>query len=119
MHDVAAAVFNQLASRLRDGATSDELLDIGDDIHQAGYTICDDLVHMAVGGVYAPYLRTRRTAGAPRPAFIYRENMLVVLQPNVVSEDLQMGVQVGEMVLVTRTGIERLHRVPLEFLRCG
>jgi Xaa-Pro aminopeptidase len=119
MHDVAAAVFNRLASRLRDGATSDELLDIGDDIHQAGYTICDDLVHMAVGGVYAPYLRTRRTAGAPRPAFVYRENMLVVLQPNVVSEDLQMGVQVGEMVLVTRTGIDRLHRVPLEFLRCG
>ena len=45
--------------------------------------------------------------------------MLVVIQPNVVSEDQRMGVQVGELVRVTKTGVERLHRAPLEFIRCG
>jgi Xaa-Pro dipeptidase len=119
MHEVAVTVFNRLATRLHDGTTSDEVLDIGEDIHQAGYTICDDLVHMAVGGVYAPYLRTRRTTEGKPPEFTYRENMLVVLQPNVVTEDQRMGVQIGEMVRVTKTGIDRLHRIPLEFLRCG
>lgn len=119
MHEVALSTFNRVVSTLRDGATSDELLDVAGDIHQAGYTICDDLVHMAVGGVYAPYLRTRPTTAGDPPAITYRENMLVVVQPNVVTEDLRMGVQVGEMVRVTKTGAERLHRAPLGFLRCG
>lgn len=119
MHEVALSTFHRVVSTLRDGATSDELLEIAGDIHQAGYTICDDLVHMAVGGVYAPYLRTRPTTAGDPPAITYRENMLVVVQPNVVTEDQRMGVQVGEMVRVTKTGAERLHRAPLGFLRCG
>jgi Xaa-Pro aminopeptidase len=119
MHDVALSTFKRVVATLRDGATSDELLDIAGDIHEAGYTICDDLVHMAVGGVYAPYLRTRPTTAGDPPALTYRENMLVVVQPNVVTTDLRMGVQVGEMVRVTKTGAERLHRAPLGFLRCG
>ncbi|HUY73781.1 MAG TPA: hypothetical protein VMW11_04660 [Candidatus Dormibacteraeota bacterium] len=45
--------------------------------------------------------------------------MLVVVQPDVVSEDLRMGVQVGEMVRVTKTGVERLHLAPLGFFCCG
>jgi Xaa-Pro dipeptidase len=53
------------------------------------------------------------------PAFTYRENMLVVLQLNVVTKDRRAGIQVGEMVRVTTSGVERLHRPPLEFIRCG
>lgn len=119
MHEVGVTVFSRLAAELRDGTTSDELLDIAEGIHEAGYTIYDDLVHMAVGGVYAPYLRTRRTTEGIPPEFTYRENMLVVLQPNIVTPDHSAGVQVGEMVRVTGSGVERLHRVPLEFIRCG
>ena len=119
MHEVAMSVFDRIIGTLCDGATSAQLIEVAEDIHRAGYTICDDLVHMAVGGVYAPYLRTRRTTRAATPSFTYRENMLVVVQPNVVSEDLRMGVQVGELVRVTKTGVERLHRAPLEFIRCG
>jgi hypothetical protein len=33
---------------------------------------------MAVGGVYEPYSRTRRTTRGTPPDFTYRENMLVV-----------------------------------------
>jgi Xaa-Pro aminopeptidase len=119
MHEVAVSVFDRIIGTLCDGATSAELVEVAEDIHRAGYTICDDLVHMAVGGVYAPYLRTRRTTNGATPQFTYRENMLVVVQPNVVSEDQRMGVQVGELVRITKTGVERLHRVPLEFIRCG
>lgn len=119
MHDVALATFEGIVGALHDGATSDELLEIAEGIHRAGYTICDDLVHMAVGGVYAPYLRTRRTTQGAPPTITYRQDMLVVVQPNVVIEDQRMGVQVGEMVRITKDGVERLHRVPLEFIRCG
>jgi Xaa-Pro aminopeptidase len=119
MHEVATSVFDRIIGTMRDGATSAQLVEVAEDIHRGGYTICDDLVHMAVGGVYAPYLRTRRTTHGATPSFTYRENMLVVVQPNVVSEDQRMGVQVGELVRITKTGVARLHRAPLEFIRCG
>lgn len=45
--------------------------------------------------------------------------MTVVIQPNVITEDERMGVQVGELVRVTRTGVESLHRYPLRFIQCG
>jgi hypothetical protein len=38
--------------------------------------------------------------------------MTVVVQPNVTNRDGTAGVQTGEMVLVTRTGVESLHRMP-------
>ncbi len=45
--------------------------------------------------------------------------MTIVIQPNVITEDERMGVQVGELVRVTRSGVEQMHRSPLRFLRCG
>ena len=43
------------------------------------------------------------------------ENMTVVVQPNVVTPDHKAGVQVGELIRVTQTGFERLHRAPRGF----
>ena len=40
----------------------------------------------------------------------FRENMVVVIQPNVITVDQRLGLQFGETVLITRTGTERLHR---------
>jgi Xaa-Pro aminopeptidase len=45
------------------------------------------------------------------------ENMTVVVQPNVISREVPAGVQVGELVRVTRDGFERLHRSPRSFFR--
>ncbi len=45
--------------------------------------------------------------------------MTIVIQPNVVTHNEQMGLQVGELVRVTRTGVESLHRYPMRFIRCG
>ena len=43
--------------------------------------------------------------------------MTVVVQPNVVTTDHKAGVQVGELVRVTRQGFERLHAAPRGFVR--
>ena len=43
--------------------------------------------------------------------------MTVVIQPNVVTADGKAGVQTGELVLITATGIESLHTVPRGFVR--
>jgi len=119
LNDVAVEAFNRIASVLRDGATAEEVLDAAEYIHAAGFTIYDDLLHGFGGGYLAPILRTRRTSARPPQPFTFRENMVVVIQPNVITEDERMGVQVGELVRLSSNGVESLHRYPMRFVQCG
>jgi hypothetical protein len=45
--------------------------------------------------------------------------MTVVIQPNVITEDERMGVQVGQLVRITRNGVESLHSYPMRFVTTG
>ena len=47
------------------------------------------------------------------------ENMTVVVQPNVITRDHKAGVQVGELIRVTRTGFELLHRTRRGLFQAG
>ena len=118
MYDVAVEAFNLLSSVIRAGTSTEEVLDAAEYIHSAGYTIYDDLVHCLGGGYLPPILRTRRTSARKTPPYIYKENMTLVIQPNPVTEDERMGVQVGQLVRVTATGVESLHRYPMRFIQC-
>ncbi len=119
MYDVAVEAFNRVAGVICAGATSEAVLDAGEGIHAAGFTIYDDLVHGFGGGYLPPILRTRRTSARLPEPFTFRENMVVVIQPNVITEDERMGVQVGELVRVKHNGVESLHRYPMRFIQCG
>jgi hypothetical protein len=44
----------------------------------------------------------------------FRENQLIVIEPNPVTPDLQRGFFIGGMNLVTKDGAVWLHEVPLE-----
>lgn len=118
MYDIAVEAYNRLANVIRAGTTTDEVLDAAEYIHESGYTIYDDLVHCLGGGYLPPILRTRRTSPSPPPPYTYRENMTIVIQPNIVTEDERMGVQVGELLRVTKSGVESLHRYPMRFIQC-
>ena len=41
--------------------------------------------------------------------------MCVVVQPNVVTHDERAGVQLGNLFLITDTGAECLHQLPLQY----
>ena len=97
---VAEATFDAVVARLRAGATAAELWQAA-----SGIAIRDDLVHGFVGGYLPPVLGARQ----PVPDFTFEAGMTVVVQPNVVTRDERAGVQVGELLLVTRDGVERLH----------
>ena len=49
--------------------------------------------------------------------------MTVVVQPNVITRDeprkMRAGVQVGELIRITRTGCESLHRTKRGMFRAG
>jgi Xaa-Pro dipeptidase len=119
LYDVAAETVARIAAVVCAGATAEAVLDAAEGIHAAGYAIYDDLVHGFGGGYLAPVIRTRQTGGTSAPGFAFEENMTIVIQPNLITPDERMGVQVGELVRVTKTGVESLHRYPMRFIRCG
>ena len=94
-----------------------EVIDAASVIEQAGFTIIDDLLHGYGGGYLPPVLGSRSRPSAHIPDEPLRAGMTVVIQPNVVTPDGKAGVQTGELVLVTATGVELLHAMPRGFTR--
>jgi Xaa-Pro dipeptidase len=117
LHAAADAAFDAIAAVLKDGTTPSEIIDAAGVIEQAGFTIIDDLLHGYGGGYLPPVLGSRSRPGAHLSDEPLRAGMTVVIQPNVVTPDGKAGVQTGELVLVTTTGIEPLHAMPRGFVR--
>jgi len=117
LHAAADAAFDAIAAVLRDGATPAQVIEASRVIEAAGFTIIDDLLHGYGGGYLPPILGTHSRPAGPIPEEPFRAGQTVVIQPNVVTRDHKAGVQTGEMVLITATGIERLHAFPRGFLR--
>ena len=78
-------------------------------IEDAGFTIIDDLLHGYGGGYLPPILGCKSRPAGPVPHDPFRAGQTVVIQPNVVTRDGKAGVQTGEMVVITESGIERMH----------
>jgi Xaa-Pro aminopeptidase len=117
LHAVADAAFDAVAAVLEDGVMPQKIIDAGGVIEDAGFTIIDDLLHGYGGGYLPPVLGSRSRPGAQVPDAPLRAGMTVVIQPNVVTPDGKAGVQTGELVLITATGIESLHAMPRGFVR--
>jgi Xaa-Pro dipeptidase len=112
LHAVADAAFDAITGILRDGVTPAEVIAAAGVIEEAGFTTIDDLVHGYGGGYLPPVLGSASRPAGPVPAEPFRAGMTVVVQPNVTTPDGRAGVQTGELVLVTPTGVESLHRMP-------
>ena len=117
LHEVAMAAYGAARDAIRAGAAVEELLDAVDLIDESGFSICDDLLHGA--NQFPPILRTKQTSHGFPAGMRFQENMAVVLQPNVITRDRSAGVQYGQMLRVTRDGVQDLHAAPGSLLVCG
>ena len=117
LHDTAEAAFDSVTSVIRAGTTMQEIVDAAGIIEERGFTVYDDLMHGFGGGYFPPILGTRSRPAGPLPEMTLEENMTVVVQPNVITPDQKAGVQVGELIRVTRNGFESLHTAPRGFFR--
>lgn len=117
LHAAADAAFDAIAAILKDGTTPSQIIEAASVIEQAGFTIIDDLLHGYGGGYLPPVLGSRSRPSAHSGNEPLRAGMTVVIQPNVVTPDGKAGVQTGELVLITATGIEPLHAMPRGFVR--
>jgi Xaa-Pro aminopeptidase len=117
LHAVGDAAYDAVAAVLKDGAMPVEVIAAASVIEQAGFTIIDDLLHGYGGGYLPPILGSKSRPSAHVPDEPFRAGMVVVIQPNVVTRDGAAGMQTGEMVRITASGIEKIHDVPRGFTR--
>ncbi|MGQ0652762.1 MAG: M24 family metallopeptidase [Betaproteobacteria bacterium] len=117
LHRTAEDAFDAVTAVVRHGTTMQEILDAAGLIEERGFTIYDDLMHGFGGGYFPPIVGSKSRPAGPLPQMTLEENMTVVVQPNVITRDQKAGVQVGELIRVTRTGFERLHRAARGFFR--
>ena len=108
--------FDRIAAAIKTGAGTEEALAAADVVHERGFTVYDDVVHGA--SQLPPILRTSKTSRGTPPDFRFETDMCLVIQPNVVTEDGLRGVQFGEMMRVTDTGLEKMHDCPRELIVC-
>jgi Xaa-Pro dipeptidase len=119
LHATAASAFDSITRAIRPGAAPQSLVDASSIIENSGFTTWDDLVHGFGGGYLPPILGSKSRPAGPMPTFPLKENMCMVVQPNVITRDAKAGVQFGELVRVTATGFESLHRTPHGLFRAG
>jgi len=117
LYDVAEDAFYRVFEAIKPGVTAQEILELSKFIDETDYTIVDGLVHGFGSGIHPPSLRTAETQYHSVAPFTFQPNMGIVVQPNIVTKDLQKGVQLGHLCLLTETGLEPLHKVPVEFIR--
>lgn len=111
LHAAAVAAYEAVESVLTDGATVGDVVERAEVIAHSGYVIVDDLLHGL--NQSTPIVRTRQQDHGTNPIdFVFRENMVVTLQPHLVSPDRRRGLQFGETVRITRGRVERLHKIP-------
>ena len=119
LHDVAEDAYLALVEAARPGATAAQLLAVAGRIDSAGWSVIDDVVHGYGGGYLAPVLRTPATAHGAPPDLVLEPGMMLVVQPNVIDADGSMGVQTGELVLITDDGAVSMHESPRGLLMAG
>ena len=76
-------------------------------------------MHGYGGGYLPPIIGSKSRPAGQEATLLLEENMCLVVQPNVITRDLKAGVQFGELVRVTATGFESLHRTPHGMFRAG
>ena len=116
MHDAAMEAFDVLSKVIKDGATTTEAEEAAEIIHGRGYSTYDDLVH----GVnqYPPIFQTKTRRRHDSREMIFRENMVIVIQPNLITYDEKMGLQFGETLVVRKQGCENLNAYPRQWVTC-
>ncbi|MEA2657945.1 MAG: Xaa-Pro dipeptidase [Candidatus Binatota bacterium] len=117
LHDAAMEVFEVLSKVIKDGATTTEAEEAAEIIHRRGYSTYDDLVH----GVnqYPPIFQTKTRKRHDSKETVFRENMVIVIQPNLITHDEKMGLQFGETLVVKKTGCETLNAYPRQWVTCA
>lgn len=121
MFDAAQQAYENIAETIRDGATEGDVVRAAAVIGEQGYDFYDDLIHGYGVDIHPPLIDRSVTQYWPwddsNPApqgKKFETNMAIVIQPNPITPDERMGLQLGALTIVTEQGTECLQHVPFE-----
>jgi Xaa-Pro dipeptidase len=117
MFDAARDAYERITRGMVPGSTEGDVVRNASVLGERGYAIYDDLIH-GYGTDYGPPLVDRSCVrywnggGEPPAGRTIEEGMTIVVQPNPITPDERMGLQLGALTVVTPTGAESLHGLP-------
>lgn len=117
LYSVLKTTHDKLAAAMKPGTTLEQLREISLDLRDAGFTTVDGLLHGFGVDIMPPALGPN--FGAPAHPYKLEAGITIVLQPNPTTTDERMGMQLGEMGLITDAGFESMHASPAEVTICG
>jgi Xaa-Pro dipeptidase len=124
MFDVAKDAYELVARGMTPGSTEGDAIRNASVIGAAGYAIYDDLIHGYGTDISPPFVDRScvqywENGSEPPPGRTIRRDTAIVIQPNPITPDERMGLQLGALTVVTDAGAESLHAVPFEPLIAG
>jgi Xaa-Pro aminopeptidase len=126
MFDTALEGYRNMAAAIHPGATERDAIRAASVIGERGYDIYDDLIHGYGVDIHPPVIDRSCArwwpwdeSNAPPEGRRFERNMAIVIQPNPITPDERMGLQLGALTVVTDDGAESLHRIPFEPVIAG
>src|SRR3990172_5711283 len=123
LFQVGVQAYERMCAVIRPGATEAGVIKAASIIGESGYRIYDDLVHGYGVDIHPPIIDRSCCDYWPwddtRPApagRAFAEDMAIVVQPNPITPDERMGLQVGALTRVTQAGAVSLQAFPMKFV---
>jgi Xaa-Pro aminopeptidase len=120
LFETARDAYDAITVGMTPGSTEGDVVRNASVIGARGYAIYDDLIH-GYGTDYGPPLVDRScvaywngAAAEPPAGRSIEAGMTIVVQPNPITPDERMGLQLGALTVVTAEGAESLHSLPWE-----
>ena len=119
LFDTAKEAYGRIVRGLVPGSTEADVIRNGSVIAERGYAIYDDLVHGYGTDIHPPLVdrscvRYWQSGEEPPPGRGFEAGMAIVIQPNPITPDERMGLQLGALTVVREGGAECLHGIPFE-----
>ena len=121
LFEIGEQAYGRICEALRPNATEGDVIRAASFIGESGYRIYDDLIHGFGVDIQPPlidqscckYWDGKNSAPAGRSI---AKDMAIVVQPNPITPDERMGLQVGGLTRVTENGAVSLQNYPMKFV---
>jgi len=121
LFEIGEQAYGRICEAIRPNATEGDVIKAASIIGESGYRIYDDLIHGYGVDIHPPLIDQSCcdfwNSSKPIPAGrLFAEDMAVVVQPNPITLDERMGLQVGALTRVTKEGAVSLQKYPMKFV---
>lgn len=123
LFDIARETYDAMLDALQPGNEARDVHDAMEPVEASEFKCYDVSLHGYGNGYLHPFVGTRNSnywPGVDDPvtgSWVFQEDMVVVVQPNVVTPDETAGLQLGATAIITSQGAEVVEDCPVKFVQ--